>query len=59
MTTLRAAVGRFEAIDWLLAVGLGAGTAGFALLGLAYGLIFLGLATLGVFIVNVALEARR
>lgn len=59
MTTLRAAVGRFEPLDWMLAVGLAAGTAGFALLALAYGLIFLGVATLGVFIVNVVLEARR
>ena len=59
MTTLRAAVGRFEGVDWLIVIGLSTGTAGFALLSLAYGLIFLSLATLGLFIVNVVMEARR
>lgn len=59
MTTLRSAVGRFDTTDWLIAVGLGSGTAGFALLGVAYGLIFLSLACLGLFIVNVVMEARR
>ena len=58
MTTLRAAVGHFERADWLVLVGLCTGTAGFALLGLAYGLIFLSLACIGLFVVNVWMESR-
>ena len=53
MSTMRDAVGRFDIEDWLAVIGVAAGTAGCALFGLAYGLIFLGLACLGLLLLNV------
>ena len=53
MSQLRSAVGHFDIEDWLAVVGVAAGTAGCALFGLAFGLIFLGLACLGLLLLNV------
>ena len=50
---MRSAVGRLDIEDWLILIGLCAGTAGFGLLATAYGLIFLSAATFGLFLVNV------